>query len=134
MIDHDSRKESFRRPFGAAEVSAEIYLAAARPGAGGMTPLTAEQFGDPASFAGWDVGGAYASFGAVRDEVSETWYVKTGGGYYDRWLNSASLAGKMPYTIGVCYDFQVYSALPVESHDHAVDMVLCVVTEEDDEE
>ena len=37
MIDHDSRKESFRRPFGAAEVSAEIYLAAARPGAGGMT-------------------------------------------------------------------------------------------------
>ncbi len=57
-----------------------------------------------------------------------------GGGYYDRWLNSASLAGKMPYTIGVCYDFQVYSALPVESHDHAVDMVLCVVTEEDDEE
>ena len=37
MIVHDSRKESFRRPFGAAEVSAAIYLAAERSGAREMT-------------------------------------------------------------------------------------------------
>ena len=37
MIHHDSRKESFRRPFGAAETSSTIYLAAERPYARGMT-------------------------------------------------------------------------------------------------
>ena len=37
MIRHESRTESFRRPFGAAEVSAAVYLAAERPGAGEMT-------------------------------------------------------------------------------------------------
>ncbi len=56
-----------------------------------------------------------------------------GGGFYDRWLNSAAAAGKAPYTVGVCYDFQIYSALPVEKHDYAVDMILCVVSEEDDQ-
>lgn len=56
-----------------------------------------------------------------------------GGGFYDRWLNGAEAAGHVPFAIGICYDFQVYSALPVEAHDHAVDCVLCVVTEEDGE-
>lgn len=51
-----------------------------------------------------------------------------GGGYYDRWFAAAEKEGKMPYTIGVCYDFQIYSALPVEPHDHAVDCVMCVFT------
>ena len=37
MIIHDSRKESFRRPFGAAEVSAAVTLAAECPGAAEMT-------------------------------------------------------------------------------------------------
>ena len=37
MIVHESRKESFRRPFGAAETSAELYLAAERAGARSMT-------------------------------------------------------------------------------------------------
>ena len=36
MIVHESRSADFRRPFGAAEVSAEIYLAAIRPGADSM--------------------------------------------------------------------------------------------------
>lgn len=48
-----------------------------------------------------------------------------GGGYYDRFLNKMAAKNKAPYTIGVCYDFQIYSALPVESHDYAVDCVLC---------
>lgn len=54
-----------------------------------------------------------------------------GGGYYDRWLNAAEASGKAPYTIGVCYDFQIYSALPVEKHDYAVDCVMCVSLSED---
>lgn len=54
-----------------------------------------------------------------------------GGGYYDRWLNSAAKAGKAPYTIGVCYDFQIYSALPVQDHDYGVDCIMCVYTEDE---
>lgn len=54
-----------------------------------------------------------------------------GGGYYDRWLNDAAGKGKAPYTIGVCYDFQIYSALPVQPHDYAVDCIMCVYTEDD---
>lgn len=54
-----------------------------------------------------------------------------GGGYYDRWLSNADKEGKAPYTIGVCYDFQLYSALPVEKHDRAVDCVMCVYTGDD---
>ncbi len=54
-----------------------------------------------------------------------------GGGFYDRWLNSAAAEGKAPYTIGVCYEFQLYSALPVEKHDYAVDCVMCVSVSED---
>ena len=37
MIFHDSRLETFRRPFGAAETSAPLYLAARCPEAGEMT-------------------------------------------------------------------------------------------------
>lgn len=53
-----------------------------------------------------------------------------GGGYYDRYLNSYG-AKKRPVTIGICYDFQLYSALPVESHDYCVDYVLCIPSVED---
>ena len=52
-----------------------------------------------------------------------------GGGYYDRYLNQYG-AGKKPVTVGICYDFQVYSALPVEAHDYMVDYVLVVSSEE----
>lgn len=54
-----------------------------------------------------------------------------GGGFYDRWLDMADRNGKLPYTIGVCYDFQMYSALPVQRHDRNVDCVMCVYTGED---
>lgn len=48
-----------------------------------------------------------------------------GGGYYDRYLNGYG-ADKRPISVGICYDFQVYTALPVESHDYMVDYVLSV--------
>ncbi len=53
-----------------------------------------------------------------------------GGGYYDRWLCKAESEGKAPYTVGVCYDFQIYSALPVQKHDYAVDCIMAVYTED----
>ncbi len=53
-----------------------------------------------------------------------------GGGFYDRWLNKAASADKAPYTVGVCYDFQIYSALPVQKHDYAVDCIMAVYTED----
>lgn len=55
-----------------------------------------------------------------------------GGGYYDRYLNSCLSKGKVPFTAGVCYDFQLFSALPVEEHDFAVDCVLCVCLGDDE--
>ena len=53
-----------------------------------------------------------------------------GGGFYDRWFDAADKSGRLPFTIGICYDFQVYSALPVQRHDRTVDCVMCVYTEE----
>lgn len=52
-----------------------------------------------------------------------------GGGYYDRYLNQYG-ADKRPIAVGICYDFQIYTALPVEEHDYMVDYVLCVPSEE----
>ena len=43
-----------------------------------------------------------------------------GGGYYDRLLATATKAFK----VGVCFDFQVLSQLPIESHDIVVDRVV----------
>ena len=44
-----------------------------------------------------------------------------GGGYYDRLLASLS-----PHTckVGVCFDFQIVSELPMEPHDIGVDFVI----------
>lgn len=42
-----------------------------------------------------------------------------GGGYYDRTLPLLSA-----YTIGVCYDFQLFPTLPTEIHDQRLDEVL----------
>lgn len=52
-----------------------------------------------------------------------------GGGYYDRYLNAAEKLGHVPFTCGVCYDFQVYSSLPLEPHDRIVDVILAVEIE-----
>jgi 5-formyltetrahydrofolate cyclo-ligase len=44
-----------------------------------------------------------------------------GGGYYDRVLASID---SNTVTVGVCFEFQVLEALPVESHDLSVQRVL----------
>jgi len=54
-----------------------------------------------------------------------------GGGYYDRlW---AGLGGDSPdrksVIIGVCYDFQIMSGIPVEANDMAVDVLFEVTTD-----
>lgn len=56
-----------------------------------------------------------------------------GKGYYDRFY--AEIKGKKPYLLGICYDFQISSEIPVEEHDITADMVIAIPTaEEDDEE
>jgi 5-formyltetrahydrofolate cyclo-ligase len=50
-----------------------------------------------------------------------------GGGYYDRF--AGSLGADRPYLLGVCYGFQICSALPVTGHDVTVDF-LAVIPEE----
>ena len=52
-----------------------------------------------------------------------------GGGYYDRFLASGNM-----YTVAVCYDFQIDSDIPVEDHDITVDLLLPVMTSDDEEE
>ncbi|MGB8353112.1 MAG: 5-formyltetrahydrofolate cyclo-ligase [Chthoniobacteraceae bacterium] len=44
-----------------------------------------------------------------------------GGGFYDRLLARESLRA---HKLGVCFDMQTFSKLPVESHDIAVDAVV----------
>ena len=46
-----------------------------------------------------------------------------GAGYYDRLLGHKGWRAKKT---GICFDCQLVSELPVESHDHPVD---CIVTE-----
>jgi len=51
-----------------------------------------------------------------------------GGGYYDRLCSKLENSGKMPLIIGICYDFQINSGIPVEDHDMCVDVLLAVET------
>ena len=44
-----------------------------------------------------------------------------GGGFYDRFL--ARLPAKVP-TIGLAFSFQVFPQIPLDGHDHAVEVVL----------
>jgi len=46
-----------------------------------------------------------------------------GGGVYDRWLSDSKAI-----KIGICYQFQVVSSLPHESHDIPMDLVLTDVS------
>lgn len=48
-----------------------------------------------------------------------------GKGYYDRLLSAATKEGR-PYTIGVCFDFQLVPKVPVEECDKPLD---CVISE-----
>ena len=75
MIHHDSRKESFRRPFGAAETSSTIYLAAERPYAHGMTLRLHTYTGEDRFLPMHDEGGG--RFGvtfAAPEEPCVLWY------------------------------------------------------------
>ena len=49
-----------------------------------------------------------------------------GGGYYDRTIDSWSVAGarKSVTLIGLAYEFQLFSQLPREPHDHQLDFVV----------
>lgn len=55
-----------------------------------------------------------------------------GKGYYDRFY--AGLKGRKPFLLGVCYDFQISSEIPVEEHDITADVILAIPTAEDDDE
>lgn len=55
-----------------------------------------------------------------------------GKGYYDRFY--AGIKGKKPFLLGVCYDFQISSEIPVEEHDITADVILAIPTAEDDDE
>ena len=55
-----------------------------------------------------------------------------GKGYYDRFY--AGIKGKKPLLLGVCYDFQISSEIPVEEHDITADVIIAVPTAEDNDE
>lgn len=55
-----------------------------------------------------------------------------GKGYYDRFF--AEIKGRKPFLMGICYDFQISSEIPVEEHDITADVIIAVATAEDDEE
>ena len=50
-----------------------------------------------------------------------------GGGYYDRYIGS--LGSRRPYLLGICYEFQICSDVPVTSGDAGVDFI-AVIPEE----
>ena len=56
-----------------------------------------------------------------------------GRGFYDRFY--AGIKGRKPFLLGICYDFQISSGIPVEEHDLTADIVVAIPTaEEDDDE
>ena len=55
-----------------------------------------------------------------------------GKGYYDRFY--AGIKGKKPMLLGICYDFQISSGIPVEEHDITADVIIAIPTAEDDDE
>ena len=55
-----------------------------------------------------------------------------GKGYYDRFY--AGIKGPKPFLLGVCYDFQISSEIPVEEHDITADVIVAIPTAEDDDE
>ena len=55
-----------------------------------------------------------------------------GKGYYDRFY--AGIKGKKPFLLGICYDFQISSEIPVEEHDITADVIVAIATAEDDDE
>ena len=46
-----------------------------------------------------------------------------GGGYYDRFISALD---KKPYLLGICYEFQICSDLPVTDHDLTADFIAVI--------
>ena len=55
-----------------------------------------------------------------------------GKGYYDRFY--AGIKDKKPLLLGICYDFQICSGIPVEEHDITADVIIAIPTADDDDE
>lgn len=55
-----------------------------------------------------------------------------GKGCYDRFY--AGIAGKKPLLLGICYDFQISSEIPVEDHDITADVIVAIATAEEDDD
>lgn len=49
-----------------------------------------------------------------------------GGGYYDRYIGSMK---DKPYLLGICYEFQICSAVPSEEHDITADFIAVIPAE-----
>ena len=75
MIVHESRNSAFRRPFGAAETGAEVYLAAEKAGAADMTlrlhPFTGEDTLLPMASEG---GGRFSVTVTLPETPCVLWY------------------------------------------------------------
>ena len=54
-----------------------------------------------------------------------------GKGFYDRFY--AGIQGKKPLLLGICYDFQISSEIPVEEHDLTADVIVAIPTAEDND-
>ena len=50
-----------------------------------------------------------------------------GGGYYDRYIGA--LGPRRPYLLGICYEFQICSDVPVTSGDAGVDFIVVIPEE-----
>ena len=49
-----------------------------------------------------------------------------GKGYYDRFFSKVQeKSGHVPYSIGVCFPFQLVDSVPTDKHDFSVDRVVC---------
>ena len=55
-----------------------------------------------------------------------------GKGFYDRFY--AGIKGGKPFLLGICYDFQISSEIPVEEHDLTADVIVAIPTAEDNDD
>jgi 5-formyltetrahydrofolate cyclo-ligase len=54
-----------------------------------------------------------------------------GKGFYDRFY--AGIRSGKPLLLGICYDFQISSEIPVEEHDLTADVIVAIPTAEDND-
>ena len=61
--------------------------------------------------------------GDVIDFDEEAGRMGMGGGYYDRFIGALD---EKPYLLGICYEFQICSDLPVTDHDITADFIAVI--------